>query len=403
MAALSLLLGLIAVVLLLPTASDLISAARMVTRRRARPQVRSSDVPHLLFLVPAHNEEVLIADCLRSLRRVHYPAGCATVLVVADNCSDRTAELARAAGAECLERDDPHNLGKPRALAWAVAQLPLRQYDAVVIVDADTTVDPAFAIALASAAPLRRKVVQPFNDVGNRPENALTRMAGVLATAICLTFRWKHQAGLNVPVSAGMCIGSEVLATHGWNAFSLSEDWELYASLTAAGVPIDYVHTAHLYAQEARSLDQSASQRRRWTAGKVAVLARAWRPLLRSPSIAPLQKLDALAELSAPGPAVHLGLVVVLSAIVLLVRPPAAPALALCLASSLMRPVVTTLAAFAIERERWRAVTAFAFLPIYTLWRLWTLLGSVRMIGERRWVRTQRHAPGPATADGGEM
>src|SRR5581483_3655698 len=151
---------------------------RVPGARRVRPRP-----PRLLFLVPAHDEEALIGSCVQSLRRLRYPADAFAVWVVADNCSDRTAALARQAGACCLERTDPARPGKPHAVAWALARLPIRDFDAVAIIDADTVVDPGFARGLAAAAPLRAKVVQPFNGVRNPADNALTRLAAVLATA----------------------------------------------------------------------------------------------------------------------------------------------------------------------------------------------------------------------------
>src|SRR5690242_6029720 len=158
-------LALIAAVLLLPAFSDVISIARAL--RRHRPSGRSPSLPRMLFLVPAYNEERLIADCVRYLRTMRYPADRAAVVVIAHNCSDRTAARARAGGADCLERHDRAQPGKPRAIAWALAQTRHAAYDAVVIIDADTVVAPGLADALAAAGPLRDKVIQAYFDVAN--------------------------------------------------------------------------------------------------------------------------------------------------------------------------------------------------------------------------------------------
>ena len=92
-------------------------------------------------------------------------------------------------------------------------------------------------------------------------------MAAVLATATHqFAYPLKRHAGLNVPlVGNGMVLGTDVLGRFGWHAFSICEDWEMYALLTAHGVPIGCVPRARLKAQEARSLHQSSTQRRRWT------------------------------------------------------------------------------------------------------------------------------------------
>src|SRR6266568_2663838 len=268
MIALSIALVLLFVVLALPTVSDLVSLVRISIRRGRRTGTTTPGSPQFLFLVPAHDEELLLPSCLQSLRRLRYPRERIEIVVIADNCRDRTADIAGAAGVRCLVRTAPNEAGKPRAIAWALSQLRVTDYDAVVIVDADTEVDRKFAAQLAVAAPLARKALQPYNGVSNRSENALTRMAAVLSGANHgLAYVLKTRAGVNVPLSAGMCVGSGVLAAHGWTAYSLSEDWELYALLTERGVSIEAVPGAQIYAQEAATLKAGASQRRGWKAG----------------------------------------------------------------------------------------------------------------------------------------
>jgi len=369
---------------------------RRLLRRGRRATPSSAALQRLLFLVPAHNEELLIEACVRSLLQVRYPRARLSVVVIADNCHDRTADLARAAGAQCLERRDPRLPGKPRAIAWALDRLPVDEHDAVVIVDADTIVDAECAAELNAAGPLRAKAAQAFFDLSNPRESPLTRMAAVLATATHrFAYPLKQGAGLNVPlVGNGMVLGSDVLAQHGWHAFSICEDWEMYALLTARGVPIECVPSAHVYAQEARSLRESATQRERWTAGRLTVLARRGPQLLLSRHITLPQKLDALAELAAPGPALHLGLVLLSSLLCLILHPPAGGLLVAALGASLLRPTAYTIAALAVHPEPARAVSAFAFLPIYVLWRIVTAVRALRMVGDRPWIRTQRHQHG---------
>jgi hypothetical protein len=396
MVLLSLLVGVVAGVLLLPTVSDLINLMWIALGYRplaARPLV---EPPRLLFLVLAHNEALLIESCVHSLMCLRYPATRSDVVVVADNCTDGTANLARAAGAQCLERRDRKLSGKPRAIAWALERLPLRAYDAVVIVDADTVLDAEFASELAARAPLASKAVQAYFDVRNPDASPLTRMAAVLATAIHgFAYPLKQRAGLNVPlVGNGMCLGTEVLARHGWQAFSISEDWEMYALLTERGVLIECAPGARLYAQEARSLPQSSTQRQRWTAGKLTVLGRMGLRLLGSGQITLRQKLDAVAELAAPGPALHLGLVLLLSSLAIVLRLPAAPALALMLGASLFRHAAYAAVALARQSDPYRAIRAFAFLPAYTLWRIGAAVQALRMVGDKPWVRTERHQDG---------
>jgi 1,2-diacylglycerol 3-beta-glucosyltransferase len=387
-------LALLAAVLLLPTLSDLVSVVRALSQRPAERRAAATPPPppSLLFLVPAHDEEQLIEGCIGALLRQRYPVERRTVVVIADNCTDRTAELARGSQVRCLERHDSDRPGKPYALEWGISQLDLAGIDAIVIVDADSVVAPDFAAALAAAAPLRGKAVQPFNGVANNRDNALTRMAAVLSTANHrFAFGVKNRAGLNVPLSNGMCLGADVLGAVPWSVFSIAEDWEMYAVLTERGIRIESVPQARVLAQEASSLRQSSSQRRRWTAGKLAVLLQRAPAILRSRRIGVRQKVDCLAELSAWGPAVHVAIVVVAVALGVLRRPPGAEWIILALALPLVRWGMYTVAALAVDPEPGDALLAFAFLPLYAVWRAGTALAALTMLGDQPWVRTERH------------
>jgi len=389
MIALSLGLGLLAAILVLPTLSDLLSLIRVLARRSTPHTPRAGAAPRILFLVPAHDEELLLPACLQSLRRLRYPSERRDIVVVADNCRDRTAEIACGAGVRCLERNVPADPGKPRAIAWALAQLPVAEYDGVVIVDADTEVEPGFAASLATAAPIAHKVLQPYNGVSNETENALTRMV-LSAANHGLAYVLKTRAGLNVPLSVGMCIGTQVLTTHGWTVHTVCEDWELYALLTARGVSIEEIPAARIRAQEAATLRASSTQRRRWTAGKLVVLAEhAW-PIVRSPHAALAQKLDALAELTAPGPVLHLGLVGLAATVALLLHPPAFAWLAALLLATLVRPATYTLAALARDPAPVPAIRAFAFLPLYAIWRIGAAVSAFGTMRNATWIRTAR-------------
>jgi len=96
---------------------------------------------------------MLLGACIASLLAMHYPVDHRSIVVIADNCADHTADVARKGGVTCLERTDRSLPGKPRAIAWALTQVPLAQYDAVVIVDADTIVARNFAAGRAHALP----------------------------------------------------------------------------------------------------------------------------------------------------------------------------------------------------------------------------------------------------------
>jgi len=393
-------LGTLALLLLLPLVSDLIALARLPLRRR-RAEPAGSELPRLLFLVPAHDEELLIGRTLLSLQQLDYPADRYDVLVVADNCTDRTAEIARNTGVTCLERHEPTLRGKPRTIAWALERIDLAGYDGVVITDADSLLDPGFARGLAAHAPIEGKVLQCYNDVENRTDSALTRMGAVFSAVRCVLMNeLKARNGLNIPLGNGLCLGTEVLGKYGWNAFSICEDWELYAQLTGYGVRLENATGARIFSQETRSLRQSSTQRQRWAAGKILVLRQYGAKLLRSRRIGLHQKLDALAELTAPGPAVHLGLVALALAVDYTVSPPFAHGLALALLLPLARTALYSALAIARGPEPVRTALAFLYLPFYTAWRLGIQALALTMVGSSEWIRTARHRAAPRQAGG---
>src|SRR6267143_1127536 len=321
-----------------------------------------------------------------------YPVTHRRVIVVADNCSDATARLATEQGAEILERFDPEMLGKPRAIAWAISQIDLRQWDACVIVDADSTVAPTFALGLAKLAPLNDIVFQPNNGVLNEFENWLTRLGGLLGRCrFQVTYPLKQSAGLNCPISNGMGIGTNLLIRDGWRSFSITEDTELYAIYTEAGVTIRHASAASLFSQEARSLRQGATQRRRWIAGRFSII-REWGPrLLRSPHIGWRQKLDAFVELGLPAPVLHL--VVALAAIaaaLLGVRGKLGWWIACLAIASLSALAITTITVIGRHPQPWRTVSSFFMLPVYAGWRLVVVLGTLVRVRDTTWRRTAR-------------
>jgi len=389
MIVLTILFAPLVMVLLAPTIADCISAIR---GRRHPAAAFAGEPPRFVFLIPAHDEELLISACLASIAALDYPKDRHQTVVVADNCSDATADLSRQAGVMCLERHDTSQRGKPYAIAWALPQMALAESDAVIILDADTLLDPDFLRALARRAPLNDKVVQGYIDVSNRTENALTRMAAVLSTIrFRIVDQLKERCGLNVPLGDGVCVGTGVLAKYGWTAYAASETWELYLSMTVNGVRCECEADAHLYAQEARSLKQSASQRRRWTTGRLDVLLSHYGPLMRSRATSGFQKLDAVAELLGLGPAAHAAIVAIVIVILALTNPPGAIWLILLLAISVGRLVLYTLLAIGRGPDPWATLRAFAFLPLYAVWRLGVQLRSMIAVGDKTWVRTSRH------------
>lgn len=371
-------------------------SSRFTTASANAEEVRSSNY-RLLFLVPAHNEELLIGDCLQSLRNMDYPDDRYQATVIADNCTDSTHGRAVAAGAECLVRNEPELTGKPHALNWALDRIEVDKWDSVIILDADSTVNRNFAKAISSKGPLRDLVLQAYFSTSNETENWLTNLGGLLARIKYEVFYpLKDCADLNSPLTGnGMCIGSTVLQRYGWFAFGLTENWEMYAKYTFEGIPIHYVREAKLFSQEARSLTQSAPQRRRWSLGRVSTLKTWASTLATCRELGWRQRLNAIAELADPGPALHSSLVLLMVPVAVAVLPYELALAFAWLALFSVSHYVIGLTVVLVEHPRpLTSIAALSVLPFYMAWRfavgIWTLVTA----SDTNWERTERHHSG---------
>jgi cellulose synthase/poly-beta-1,6-N-acetylglucosamine synthase-like glycosyltransferase len=269
-----------------------------------------------------------------------------------------------------------------------------------VIIDADTTVAPDFALGLAKLGPLNDIAFQANFGVLNEFETWLTRLGGVLSRSrYDVTYPLKQAAGLNCPITGnGMGFGTNLLIRDGWRAFSVTEDSELYAVYTQAGVSIRHASEANLFSQEARSLRQGVTQRRRWLSGRIRVI-REWAVrLIASPRITWHQKLDAFVELGLAIPVLHLLVAAVVVAIALLgVKGTAGWWIASLAVASLSGIAITTLVVIWRHPQPWRTVFSFFMLPVYALWRLVILVVTLSTMGDKRWRKTARTMPADAS------
>jgi cellulose synthase/poly-beta-1,6-N-acetylglucosamine synthase-like glycosyltransferase len=252
--------------------------------RRLRPPPPGASDIRFDVIIPAHNEESGIASTVESLLAVDYPRELFRVLVVADNCNDRTAAVAEAAGAQVLVRNDAARRGKGFALAHGFdCALKEDVSDAIIVVDADTDVAPnllaAFAVRFARGAP----AVQAEYGVSNPRASWRTRLM-VLALALFHVLRSLARERLRLSAGLrgnGMGFSKEVLAAVPHDAFSIVEDVEYAIRLGLSGHRVEYVAETCVYGEMVASERASRSQRRRWEGGRFELARRRGLPLLR--------------------------------------------------------------------------------------------------------------------------
>src|SRR5260221_9464238 len=165
-----------------------VTAILITKKRKAEKTNLSSESPHHNFalLVPAHNEELLlVGNLLESFSALAYPKDQYTVYVVADNCTDKTAELARAVdGVRVYERFDEVKRGKGYALGWILQQLKEDQlvHDAYVVLDADSVVEPTFLQWMAKELARGAQALQAHYTVLNTTESPGTALRWIALT-----------------------------------------------------------------------------------------------------------------------------------------------------------------------------------------------------------------------------
>lgn len=225
-------------------------------------------------LFPAHNEERVIKDSIASAKYCYYPKELFDLYVIADNCTDRTARLARQAGAIVLERQEPKR-GKQHALKWAFNVIDLEKYDAVVILDADNRVDPNFLYALDRELQNGHQVVQGYLETLNPSDSWVSANYAYMFWYLCRLNMVRSKIGLSSWLGGtGFCISTSVLKKVGWNVDTLTDDVEYTCELILNGQKVKFVPDAVVYDQKPRTLDISLRQRVRWIRGQTQVIAK---------------------------------------------------------------------------------------------------------------------------------
>jgi len=261
----------------------------------------------IAVIIPAHNEALEIKNTIGNVKACRYPGDASAVVVIADNCEDETASLARSAGAVVVERKDPSNRGKGQALDWFFKTHGdiYDQYDVVAIMDADTVPHPDFLleISLSLSSP-DVAVTQGYYGVSNPDDNWRT----ALSSAALNVFHHVRPAGRNrIGGTAGlkgngMAFKTDVLKRYGWPAYSIVEDIEFSMILLQAGILVQYNPDAIVYGEMATEKKQAETQRKRWEGGRFEVFKKYGLPLLKMwfKDKKKVQYLDGFMELFTP-------------------------------------------------------------------------------------------------------
>jgi cellulose synthase/poly-beta-1,6-N-acetylglucosamine synthase-like glycosyltransferase len=253
------------------------------TPRRAEPTTRFA------VLVPAHDEEQLIAGALANLTSLDYPAQLYRVHLVADHCTDQTVEIAAGFDVDVHEHVRPEARGKGPALQWALQRLwdradapDVDAPDVVVFVDADSVLDTDFLRVLDARFAGGAVAVQGHYAVANLGDSTA---AGLRAAALSVRHYLRPLARTTVGASSGlygngMAFTADVLRQRAWSDH-LTEDIEFQMELLLAGHIVDFAPDAVVAAEMPATLHGATTQNERWERGRVEMAKRYVPALLR--------------------------------------------------------------------------------------------------------------------------
>ena len=237
------------------------------------------------LVVAAHNEEMVISQILDSMKNLDYPKELYDIFVIADNCNDCTANIARACGVNVYERTNAMQRGKGYALEWMfqIIFAMETQYDAIAIFDADNLLSKNFLMQMNYKLKQGFKVVQGYIDSKNPHDSWISESYSIsFWTANRLFQLARANLGLSNQIGGtGFCMGTDILRKLGWGATCLTEDLEFTCKLVLNNYKVGWCHNAIVYDERPLSLKASYIQRIRWMQGFTDVASRFFCKLMK--------------------------------------------------------------------------------------------------------------------------
>ena len=231
-------------------------------------------------LISARNEGAVIGELLESLHRQNYPQELLDIYVVADNCTDNTAQIAEDHRAIVYERFDRRLVGKGYALNYLFekiyARSGLEAYDGYFVFDADNVLDENYVREMNKVFDNGYEIVTSYRNSKNYGSNWIS--AGY---ALWFLRESKYlngarmQCGTSCAISGtGFLVANRIIReNNGWKHHLLTEDIEFSTDNIIQGRVIGYCEQAVLYDEQPTDFHESWNQRLRWTKGFYQVFA----------------------------------------------------------------------------------------------------------------------------------
>lgn len=368
----------------------LITLAAYAFRKRTarhRPDFR------MAVVIPAHNEAEQLDQIIADLAVLDFPTENFAVFFIADNCTDQTAEIARAAGYQAAERHNPALRGKGHALDWFLKshQDALGAFDAITIVDADMRIEPAYLRELAASLAVPGvRVVQASNAVAKPGTNWRTAL-GYLGFSVINHVRPAGRETLGGTAElrgSGMAFESSLLLTLGWPAHSLAEDVEFSKQLLLDGISVRYNPDARVTSELAARRDQAQVQQQRWEGGKADIVRRFFPRLLRKAlETRQWRYIDAVLDILVPPLSILVLLLAGTGMLAALVHAAWAGLIAACACAL----AVCVLSGPLLTHAPWKVWLYLCAAPVFVAWKMPVYARILLAKAPIAWQRTPRN------------
>lgn len=231
-------------------------------------------------LICARNEQNVIGELIDSLKKQNYPAELLDIYVMADNCTDNTAETARSHGATAWSRTNTSLVGKGYALNYLLKKIEqlkgsYEYYDGYLVFDADNIVDENFVKEMNNSFDDRYDAMTCYRNSKNFGESWVTAAYSIMFLREARFINHSRQAiGSNCAISGtGYLVSSRLISKlNGWPYHLLTEDIEFTADVTSKGFRIGYCDNAIIYDEQPVTFATSWKQRKRWGRGFFQVM-----------------------------------------------------------------------------------------------------------------------------------
>jgi cellulose synthase/poly-beta-1,6-N-acetylglucosamine synthase-like glycosyltransferase len=384
----------IAILLAVPIAVLFVEcSAAFFTRREERGETEAP-LPKVSVLVPAHNEELGIGATLETL--LPQLTNKEQVVVIADNCSDKTAEIARRAGATVIERHDTKRRGKGYALDKGLRFLEANPPDVVVVVDADCIVHNGAIDQIARMAARRARPVQA-TYLMERPANPGPKdSVSALAFLVKNLVRLAGLERLGLPcllTGTGMAFPWSAIANAELASGNIVEDMQLALDLAIAGYPPVFCQEARVTGCLPRQENAAKQQRTRWEHGQLQTQLTQVPRLLKA--FVQQKRFDLLAlalDMCIPPLSLLVMIWAAVTAVALLSGSWGAswtPAMILAIEGFLV--LVSIVGAWGKFGRAELPAKALLSVPFYILWKIPLYLAFL-VRPQTKWIRTERDA-----------